>query len=125
MDRQIDCKPSDSQIESVIEIFKLLADRTRLKIMWELLHNECSVNELSEEIGANAAAVSQHLGKLRLAKLVNSRRQGNKIYYSAKNDHVLDLIEQAFYEADHLVNSTPDHFDSTKIKDSGSIDRVQ
>lgn len=125
MDTQIDAKPSESQVESVIEIFKLLADRTRLKIMWELLHSEFSVNELSEQVGAQSAAVSQHLGKLRLAKLVSARRHGNKIYYSAKNDHVLNLIEQAFYEADHLVNLIPDHIENSQTIPSGPCNYVE
>lgn len=125
MDTQIETKPSESQVESVIEIFKLLADRTRLKIMWELLHNEYSVNELSKQVSAQSASVSQHLGKLRLAKLVISRRQGNKIYYSAKNDHVFNLIEQAFYEADHLVNSAPDHIGNSQARPVGSLNYVE
>lgn len=96
---------------SATEMFKLLADATRLRILWVLLHGEHSVNELSDHIGAQAAAVSQHLAKLRLARLVISRRDGNRIFYSAENDHVMTLVRQALFHADHIVQVLPGHFD--------------
>jgi DNA-binding transcriptional ArsR family regulator len=61
-------------------MFKLLADSTRLRIIWALLHGEHSVNELAEHLGANPAGVSQHLAKLRLARLVSVRREGNRAF---------------------------------------------
>ena len=88
---------------------KLLADRTRLHIMWALLHGEHSVGELAGHVGVAAPAVSQHLAKLRLARLVNTRRDGNRIFYSAENEHVLRLVTEALFHADHLTNTAPAH----------------
>lgn len=56
------------------ESFRLLADPTRIKILWVLLQGESSVASLAELVGAAPTAVSQHLAKLRLAGLVRGRR---------------------------------------------------
>ncbi|MHB8670452.1 MAG: ArsR/SmtB family transcription factor [Acidimicrobiales bacterium] len=87
---------------------KLLADPTRLRIIWALLHGEHSVNELADHVGGQAAAVSQHLAKLRLAGLVKTRREGTRIFYAAQDAHVRRLIEEALFHADHVAQDLPD-----------------
>lgn len=72
---QIDGDPTDEQVELAVDMLKLLADSTRLRIVWALVHGEHSVNELASHLGVNAAGVSQHLAKLRLARLVTVRRE--------------------------------------------------
>ena len=90
-------------------MLKLLADPTRLRIVWALLHGEHSVNELADHVGCRPTAVSQHLSKLRLARLVRTRRDGNRIYYSAENDHIEGLAREALLHADHLVGGATHH----------------
>jgi DNA-binding transcriptional ArsR family regulator len=102
-------QPADTQVELAVETFKLLADETRLRILWALLHGEHSVNELAAHVGAQPAAVSQHLAKLRLARLVRGRREGTRMFYAAENSHVRQLVEQALFHADHLVDDAPHH----------------
>lgn len=101
--------PTDEQVEGAVDTLKLLADPTRLRILWALLHGEHSVNRLAEHVAAQPAAVSQHLAKLRLARLVRTRRQGNRVFYLAENTHVRHLVEQALFHADHIVGDLPDH----------------
>lgn len=96
-------EPSDQHITVATDIFKLVSDPTRLKILWALLHGEHSVGELAEDVGAQPAAVSQHLAKLRISHMVSVRREGTKMFYQAENEHVRSLIEQAFSQADHIV----------------------
>ena len=109
-------EPSDQQVEFAVETLKLLADATRLRIVWALLHGEHSVNELAEHVGAQPAAVSQHLSKLRLARLVRSRREGTKVFYLADNAHVRRLAEEALFHADHAVNASPAHHNAAARK---------
>jgi DNA-binding transcriptional ArsR family regulator len=90
-------------------MLKLLADRTRLMIVWSLLHGEHSVTELAEHVGVAPAAVSQHLAKLRLAQLVRTRRDGNRIFYEAADDHTLKLVAEAIFHAEHVLSSAPNH----------------
>jgi DNA-binding transcriptional ArsR family regulator len=88
-------------------MLKLLGDETRLRIIWALLDSEHSVNELAELVGAQAAGVSQHLAKLRLARLVRTRRQGTRIYYVADDAHVRRLVEEVLSHADHITRPGP------------------
>lgn len=76
---------------------KLLADPTRLRIVWNLLHGEHSVNALAEHLGMQPAAVSHHLAKLRLARVVRTRRAGNRIYYATRDHHIERLVAAAFH----------------------------
>ena len=80
-----------------------------MRILWALLHGEHSVNRLADHVGAQPAAVSQHLAKLRLARLVKTRRDGNHIFYLAENAHVRRLVEEALFHTDHLTRDLPDH----------------
>jgi DNA-binding transcriptional ArsR family regulator len=109
---QIDGLPTDEQVEAASETFKLLADPTRLRILWTLLHGEHAVNPLADHVGAQPAAVSQHLAKLRMARVVRSRREGNRIYYLAQDAHVRRLVEEALSHVDHVVHGLPDHVES-------------
>jgi len=86
-------------------MLKLLGDETRLRIIWALLESEHSVNELAQLVGAHAAGVSQHLAKLRLARLVRTRREGTRIYYVADDAHVRRLVEEVLSHADHVTRA--------------------
>ncbi|WP_420835154.1 ArsR/SmtB family transcription factor [Williamsia herbipolensis] len=94
--------PADEQVHLAAESLRLLADPTRIKVLWALLQGESSVACLAELAGAAPAAVSQHLAKLRLAGLVTGRREGTFVYYSAADDHVRGLLSQALFHADHV-----------------------
>jgi len=109
MDTQTRDMPTYDQVEQAVDTLKLVADPTRLRILWALLHGEHSVNLLAEHIGAQPAAVSQHLAKLRLAHLVRTRREGTHVYYLAQNDHVRRIVEEALFHADHVVQGLSDH----------------
>jgi DNA-binding transcriptional ArsR family regulator len=101
--------PNEEQVHLAAESFRLLADPTRIKILWALLQGESSVACLAELVGAGSTAVSQHLAKLRLAGLVRGRREGNFVYYSAASVHVRHLLDEALFHADHTDRDLPDH----------------
>lgn len=94
-----------------VEALRLLADPTRLRILWALLHGEHAVGDLAEHIGAQPPAVSQHLAKLRLARVVRTRRDGTRVLYAADNGHLAHLAEEALFHADHVAQDLPDHHD--------------
>jgi len=103
-------EPTGAQLEAATVTLKLLADRTRLHIVWALLHGEHSVGELANHVGVAAPAVSQHLAKLRLSHLVTTRREGNRIFDSAVDEHVLRLVTEALFHAHHVTSTaTPTH----------------
>lgn len=93
--------PEDGQADLAAETFRLLADSTRIKLLWALLQGESSVNCLAELAGVSPTSVSQHLAKLRLAGLVRGRREGTFVYYTAADTHVHALLAEALSHADH------------------------
>jgi DNA-binding transcriptional ArsR family regulator len=99
---QIKVVPVAGEIESAVGMLKLLGDETRLRIIWALLESEHSVNELADLVGAQPAGVSQHLAKLRLARLVRTRRDGTRIFYVVDDAHVRRLVEEVLSHADHV-----------------------
>ncbi|MFI5606075.1 ArsR/SmtB family transcription factor [Amycolatopsis sp. NPDC051903] len=99
--------PNDEQVHLAAESFRLLADPTRIKVLWALLQGESSVACLAELAGVTPTSVSQHLAKLRLAGLVKGRREGTFVFYSAADDHVRRLLAQALHHADHVDRDLP------------------
>lgn len=99
--------PDDEHARIAAETFRMLSDPTRVKILWALFQGESSVNALAELVGAAPTAVSQHLAKLRLAGLVESRRQGTFAYYWATDTHVHRLLAEALSQAEHITGAAP------------------
>ncbi|WP_069165379.1 ArsR/SmtB family transcription factor [Nocardia altamirensis] len=101
--------PADDQVDLVVEVFRMLADATRVRLLWALVDRELSVNDLADYIGKPAPSVSQHLAKLRMARLVDTRRAGTTIFYSLENEHVRQLVVDAVYNAEHAGPGVPPH----------------
>lgn len=99
----------DDQVDLVVEVFRMLADATRVQILWALVRREMSVGDLADHVGKPAPGVSQHLAKLRMARLVRTRREGTTIYYSLDNDHVRQLVTDAVFNAEHAGPGVPGH----------------
>jgi len=87
----------------------MLADATRVRILWALIGRELSVNELAAEIGKLPPSVSQHLAKLRMTRLVQTRREGTQIFYRLENEHVAQLVTDAVHNAEHNDAEIPGH----------------
>jgi DNA-binding transcriptional ArsR family regulator len=97
------------QVEVAVATFSMLAEPTRVRLLWFLLSGEYAVSELAELSGSAPSAVSQHLAKLRLARLVRHRREGRRILYTTDNAHVRRLLEESLHHADHVAQGHPDH----------------
>ena len=93
----------------MVEVFRMLADATRVQVLWALVDREMSVSELAEHVGKPAPSVSQHLAKLRMARLVHTRRDGTTIFYRLENDHVAQLVTDAVFNAEHAGPGVPGH----------------
>lgn len=100
---------ASEQIDLVVEVFRMLSDATRVNLLWLLLDGEQSVNELAAALGRPQTGVSQHLAKLRMARLVQTRRQGAQVFYRIESDHVRQLVEDAVHHAEHAGPGVPAH----------------
>ncbi|MFI5911970.1 ArsR/SmtB family transcription factor [Dactylosporangium sp. NPDC051541] len=101
--------PDAAQIDAAVVALRMLADPTRLRLMWELRDGEHDVTTLTAAVGAARPAVSQHLAKLLLAGLVSTRRDGRRVLYRARGGHVRRLVAEVLNAADHHVTSAPEH----------------
>src|SRR4051812_21942263 len=93
--------PGGPDMAAATEMLRLLADGTRLRLMYLLSEGEYDVTALVAAVGAARPAVSQHLGKLRLAGLVNVRREGRRALYRARGGHVRRLVTEVRHAASH------------------------
>jgi ArsR family transcriptional regulator, lead/cadmium/zinc/bismuth-responsive transcriptional repressor len=100
--------PEDLLLD-IADTFGMLADATRAQIVYLLTKREYSVNELAENVPVSASAVSHHLARLRAVRLVQTRREGNQVFYSIDDAHVEALFREALYHLDHVRRNLPDH----------------
>lgn len=101
----------DAHLPVAVEIFSLLADATRVRLVLALRDGEQSVGVLAEAVCKSQAAVSQHLAKLRMSRVVSTRHEGNRVYYRLANKHALELVEVACNQAEHAVDTVVRHRD--------------
>ncbi|MGW8437878.1 ArsR/SmtB family transcription factor [Nocardiopsis sp. NPDC055879] len=81
----------------------------RVHIILALRGGESSVSELAERLGRPGHAISQHLAKLRIGRVVACRREGNGMYYSLANEHARKLVADAVFQAEHALEVEPAH----------------
>ena len=86
--------PEDDTLLDVSELFKVLGDSTRCKILFVLLAAEMCVCDLSQLLGMSVSAVSHQLRILRQAQLVRYRREGKTVFYALSDEHVRTLLSQ-------------------------------
>lgn len=75
------------------DFLKSMANDRRLVVLCELVKGERSVGELEAVAGLSQSALSQHLARLREARVVKTRRESQTIYYSLANEGVKRLID--------------------------------
>ncbi len=80
--------------QRLAETFGALADATRLRIIEALSHAELCVYDLCAALNLSQSCASHHLRTLRILRLVASRREGKRIYYSLEDEHIRRLFAQ-------------------------------
>ncbi|WP_371381793.1 ArsR/SmtB family transcription factor [Sporomusa aerivorans] len=91
----------DRRVRELAEMFKILGDPTRIKILHALSRQEMCVCDIAETLGMNQSAVSHQLRTLRAARLVKFRKDGKEAWYSLDDDHVISLMCQGLEHISH------------------------
>jgi DNA-binding transcriptional ArsR family regulator len=97
------------QVTAAVQSFALLADPTRVRMLWALRESELDVATLAGVAGCRPTVASQHLSKLRFAGLVEGTRDGQRVVYRLRGGHVRALLREALFQADHHVSGAPVH----------------
>src|SRR5205823_14904680 len=101
---------SDQAVRELAQVFKLLSDETRLRILFYLAqNNELHVTDLCNRLGQSQPAVSHHLALLRVSGLIESRREGKHNFYSVRTDHFGDLLANLFSATGEIPKKTRFH----------------
>lgn len=100
---------SVDQVSAAVISFALLADPTRVRMLWALRDNELDVASLAAVAGCRPTVASQHLSKLRFAGLVEGQRTGQRVVYRLRGAHVRALLTEGLFHADHQVSGQPTH----------------
>lgn len=100
---------TEAQVAAAVMSFSLLADPTRVRMLWALLQSEQDVASLAAAAGCRATVASQHLSKLRFAGLVQGQRRGQRVVYRLRGGHVRALLSEALFHADHQVSGESVH----------------
>ena len=94
-------------VDTAVGFLDMLAEPTRLRLLWALREGELGVGALAAAAGSTATAASQHLAKLRLSGLVNQRADGRARLYRLKGTHIRRLLEEVVGHAEHAVRGIP------------------
>jgi DNA-binding transcriptional ArsR family regulator len=81
-------------VQALADLFSILGDPTRVRIVDVLAEGELCVCDIAGEIGISESAVSHQLRLMRGMRIVRGRREGRSVYYSLDDQHVLDLFQQ-------------------------------
>lgn len=79
-----------------VKLLGALANEKRLMIMAHLFEGEKSVNALAAQVSLSQSALSQHLAKLRALGLVQTRRDGQTIYYKSQSKEAMAVVNSLF-----------------------------
>src|SRR5512140_394067 len=88
---------------ALADIFKVLGDLTRVRLLDALSHAELCVCDLAALLGLTESAVSHQLRLLRGARIVRARRDGRMVFYALDDQHIVDLVEQALRHVEEGV----------------------
>ncbi len=86
--------PHGRVLQGVAELFKVMGDPTRARIVHALTNEELCVCDLAAVLGMSVSAVSHHLRILRNLRLVKFRREGRMVYYSLDDEHVIRIFTE-------------------------------
>lgn len=85
----------EADLDTMSAFFKVMADKTRLRILEELLEGSLCVMHISERVGMSQSATSHQLAILRKADLVRVTRNGKSLVYSISDEHVRLMLDMA------------------------------
>ena len=82
----------DDQIVQLAEMFRLMGDPSRLRVILACLETSTRVSDIADKLGLSPSLVSHHLRLLRAARILRGNRHGKEIHYSAADEHISSVI---------------------------------
>lgn len=96
-------KPEIYKLLRLSELFKILGDLTRIKIIWVLDRQEMCVCDIANVLNMTKSTISHQLAILREAKIIKYRKAGKEVYYTLDDEHINKLYEIGFEHISHQM----------------------
>jgi DNA-binding transcriptional ArsR family regulator len=101
---------SDERVVPLADLFRLLGDPTRLRIVLACVDEKRAVGAIAALLGLSASLVSHHLRLLRAARIVRAERQGKQVFYLAADRHISGMLAELLeHVAEPQTDFTPDN----------------
>jgi len=101
---------SEHALRDLVQVFGLLSDETRLRILFYLARNqELHVTDICNRLGQSQPAVSHHLALLRVSGLIEARREGKHNFYSVRSEAFGDLLVSLFSASGEIPKKVKFH----------------
>jgi DNA-binding transcriptional ArsR family regulator len=95
------------EFEELVDFLKVLADRSRLRILGLLSEREYTVREMASVLGLKEPTVSLHLNMLKSRELVMMRKEGTSHFYSLSQESVFALLKEVAQKANTGLEEDP------------------
>ncbi len=89
-----ECIPQEEALYDLADLFKVLGDSTRIKVLCVLFQAEMCVCDIAALLSMTHSAISHQLRVLKQARLVKYRKEGKVVYYSLDDEHVKSIFDQ-------------------------------
>ncbi|MDD7114270.1 MAG: metalloregulator ArsR/SmtB family transcription factor [Lachnospiraceae bacterium] len=100
--------PKDQEVDQVVSFYKVLGDKTRLRILYALKEQEMCAGDIAVLLDMTKSAVSHQLAVMRNMHQIKSRREGKNVFYSLDDEHIVDILEEALVHMAHHQLEYPD-----------------
>ena len=98
----------DDRVIQLAEMFRLMGDPTRLRIILSCLPGSIAVGDIAARLGLSSSLVSHHLRLLRAARVMRGQRHGKQVHYGVADEHIsrvfLDMLDHVVEPEDHDVS---------------------
>ncbi|MEP9327528.1 metalloregulator ArsR/SmtB family transcription factor [Paraburkholderia phymatum] len=101
---------TDVRVVQLADLFRLLGDPTRLRIVLACVDERRAVGAIAESLNLSPSLVSHHLRLLRAARIVRAERQGKQVFYVAADGHISGMLTDMLEHVDEPVSDASAEF---------------
>ena len=101
VDKVLSKLPNEDTFNRLADLYKLIGDTTRCRILFALDQDEMCVCDLANVLNMTKSSISHQLAVLRRSSIVKCRRNGKEVYYTLDDDHIVKLFEIGLEHINH------------------------
>ena len=101
VDKTLKNMPKTELFNELANLFKIIGDETRTKILFALDQNEMCVCDIANVLGMSKSSISHQLKTLKLSGIVKFRKEGKEVYYTLDDEHIKELFEVGIEHIEH------------------------